>query len=127
MSLAQREWLPTGSTLSPIDLAVALVELRFQPRHVTEFGRAYRSEILRMREQDRPSIADPLMEVDDALGSLRIEVRNFGVDSQRHDTSPRLSFAMVCWCVSHRPNGCSVSRPKIYSFVSQLRHRCLRS
>ena len=45
----------------PDDLGVAALELRQQPGHVAEFGGADRREILRVREQDRPS-PDPVME-----------------------------------------------------------------
>ena len=64
------------------DLCVALVELRLQPRHVAELGRADRREVLGMREQYRPAIANPAMEVDRALGCLGREIRRFGIDSQ---------------------------------------------
>ena len=77
----------------PDDLAIALVELGLQPRHIAEFGRADRREIFRMREQDRPTIADPLMETDVPLCGLGREVWSLGVDPQRHDTSPHHSIA----------------------------------
>src|SRR6516165_3929790 len=74
------------------DLAVTLVELRLQPCHIAELGRADRREILRMREQDRPSVADPLMKVDFPFRGLGGEVRSRGIDSQRHSTSPHGSL-----------------------------------
>jgi hypothetical protein len=73
----------------PDDPAIALLELRHQPGHVAEFGRADRCEILWMGEQNRPAVADPLVQIDDALRRLGGEVRGFGVDPQRHNTSPR--------------------------------------
>src|SRR6516162_968541 len=72
----------------PDDLAVALVELGLQPRHVAELGRADRREVLRVREQDGPAVADPFVEVDAALGRLRGEIGSFAVDSQRHESPP---------------------------------------
>ena len=47
----------------PDDLHIAPVELRLDPGHVAQFGRADRGEVLRMREQDRPRIADPVVEM----------------------------------------------------------------
>ena len=57
------------------DLRVPLVELRLDARHVAELGRADGGEVLGMGEQDRPPVADPLVEVDGALGGIRREVR----------------------------------------------------
>src|SRR6185436_5146461 len=67
------------------DLAAPLVELGLQAGHVAELGRADRGEILRMGEEDGPSRADPLVEVDGPLGGLRSEVWSLAVDPQRHD------------------------------------------
>ena len=66
------------------DLDAALVELRLQLRHVTELGRADRREVLRMRKQHRPGVANPLMEIDEPLGRLRLEIRRLISDSNRH-------------------------------------------
>src|SRR5262244_2291467 len=81
----------------PEDLGVALVELRLQARHVAELGGAHRREVLGMREQDGPAIADPIVEVDLALGGLRREVRRFGIDSERHW---RLPYCKSADCTS---------------------------
>jgi hypothetical protein len=64
------------------DLGVALVELRLQPGHVAQLGGADRGKVLRMREQNRPAITDPLVEIDLALGSVGGEVRRLRVDPQ---------------------------------------------
>src|SRR5690606_31297737 len=66
------------------DLRVALVELGLELRHVAELGRANRGEILRMREEDRPAIPDPLVEVDAALCRVRREIRRDVSDMQSH-------------------------------------------
>jgi len=58
----------------PDDLAVALRELAFQPGHVAELSGADRREILRMREQDRPAVADPFVEIDAAFGRIGGEI-----------------------------------------------------
>ena len=55
------------------DLAIPPLELRHQPRHIAEFGCADRREILRMGEQDRPPIADPVVETDVSLGRFGAE------------------------------------------------------
>ena len=49
------------------DLDAALVELGLDPGHVAELGGADRGEVLGVREQDRPAVADPLVEADAAL------------------------------------------------------------
>ena len=88
MSLAHLAWSVDRIDAQPDDLGVALVELGLQPGHVAELGRADRREVLRMREQDRPAVADPLVELDRALGGLGREVRRSGVDAKRHDETP---------------------------------------
>jgi hypothetical protein len=70
------------------DLGVALVELALERRHVAELGGADRREVLRVREQDRPAVADPLVEIDLALGRVRGEVRSLTVYAQSHATLP---------------------------------------
>ena len=59
----------------PMTLTSALVELRLQLGHVAELGGADRGEVLGVREEDRPRIADPVVEADAALGGLGLEVR----------------------------------------------------
>ena len=44
-------------------------------RHVAELGGADRREILRVREQHRPRVADPFVEADAAFGGLGLEIR----------------------------------------------------
>jgi hypothetical protein len=62
-------------------LGVAAGELRFDLGHVAEFGRADRREILRMREEDGPAVADPLVEIDRPLRRFGGEVRGDIVDA----------------------------------------------
>jgi len=50
------------------------VELRLQPRHVAQLGRAHRGEVAGVREQDDPRVADPVVEVDAALRAVGREV-----------------------------------------------------
>ncbi len=68
----------------PDDLAVALLELGLEPGHVAQLGRADRREVLRVGEQDRPAVADPLVEVDRAFRGLGREVRCFVAYPQCH-------------------------------------------
>jgi hypothetical protein len=56
------------------DLHAALVELGLDPGHVAELGGAHRGEVLGMREQHRPAVADPFVEADPALGGVGLEV-----------------------------------------------------
>ena len=72
---------PLGVLVDRIDrkthqLDAALVEFRFQPGECTELGGANRGEILGMREQQCPAIADPVMEFDFPFGGLGYEVRS---------------------------------------------------
>jgi hypothetical protein len=66
---------------------MALRELGLQTGHVAKLGSAYRSEILGVREQNCPVIADPLVKIDFALGSFGGKVRSFGIYAQRHSRS----------------------------------------
>src|SRR5215510_11176637 len=70
------------------DLHAALVELGLDLGHVAEFGGADRREVLGMREQHRPFVADPLVEADLAFGGFRFEIRRSVVDSESHDLPP---------------------------------------
>src|SRR5215469_1317689 len=74
------------------DLAIALSELGLQAGHVTKLGRAYRSEILGVRKQNRPTIPDPLVKIDFALGGFSGKVRSFGIYAQRHSQSSLSPF-----------------------------------
>ena len=68
----------------PDDLHVALLELGRELREIAELGRAHGREIFRMRKEDGPAVADPLMEIDRTLGRLGFEIRGLVVDSQGH-------------------------------------------
>src|ERR687888_1804930 len=57
------------------DLDVPAVEVGLDLRHVAELGRADRREVLRMREQPRPRVADPVVKADRPLSGLRLKVR----------------------------------------------------
>src|SRR5277367_603291 len=63
------------------DLGVAFGELGFKRRHVAKLGGADRSEVFGMRKQDGPTVSDPLMKADFALGCLSGEIRCFVINS----------------------------------------------
>ena len=86
----------------PDDLHVPAVELGLDAGHVAELGGAYGREVARMREQDRPRVADPVVEADPALGGVRLEVGRGVADLQSHV----VSFVVRCLC-SHslQPHG----------------------
>ncbi len=54
---------------------VALIEFRFQPRGLAQLSSADRSEILWMRKQYRPAIANPFMKADRPFSGFRVKVR----------------------------------------------------
>src|SRR5262249_43995634 len=66
------------------DLGIALVELGLQPGHITELGGAYRGEVLRMREENRPAVADPVVKANRPLGRFSCEIRCFRIDPEGH-------------------------------------------
>ena len=63
------------------DLGIALVELGLDARHVAQLGGADRGEVLRVREQHRVAVADPLVEIDRTLGSFDLEIGCFVADT----------------------------------------------
>src|SRR5262249_45205324 len=67
------------------DFYVAPIELGFDLGHVAELGGAHGREVLGMREQHRPGIPNPVVELDAAGGCIRFEVRSKIVDLQCHD------------------------------------------
>ena len=81
----------TPRSRSDEQLHVAPLELRLDPRHVAELGRAHRREVLRVREQHPPRVAEPLVEADSALRALGLEVRGRIADAQ--------GGQLLCWCV----------------------------
>ena len=70
------------------DLDAALVELRLDPGHVAELGGADRGEVLGMREQHRPAVAEPLVEVDATLGGIGLEIRRGVAQTDGHVLLP---------------------------------------
>jgi hypothetical protein len=73
-----------GVDTQPDNLAVSLRELRLQPGHVAEFGGANGSKVFRVRKQDCPAIADPLVEGYGAFGGLRSKIGGYVIYAQAH-------------------------------------------
>jgi hypothetical protein len=68
----------------PDDLHVALIEFRLYPRHVAEFGGAHRREILRVRKQNAPGIAEPVVKTDRALRRVGLKIGSGIAQAQCH-------------------------------------------
>src|SRR4029077_5504976 len=66
------------------DLDAAFIELRLDLGHVAELGGADGGEILWMREQHGPFVADPIVKTDLAFGGFRFEIRRGIVDRESH-------------------------------------------
>src|SRR5215467_12572746 len=66
------------------NLDAPLVELRLDPGHVAKLGRAHWREVLGVREQDGPGIADPVVEANFAIGRLRLEIRRRIIEGECH-------------------------------------------
>ena len=66
------------------DLAVSGGELVADAGDVAEFGRADGREVLGVREEHSPAVAEPFVERDRALARLGGEVRSGVVDADRH-------------------------------------------
>ena len=58
------------------------------PGDGAELGGADRREILRVREQHRPFVADPVVEPDSAFGGLGFEIGRGRIDLKGHFVSP---------------------------------------
>src|SRR5262249_27767375 len=74
-------------------------------RHIAELGRTDRREVLGMREQHGPGIADPVMKLDLAFGGLSLEIRGRVIDCECHYTPPsrgRLLGGNVRRYIGHR-------------------------
>src|SRR5579872_4592522 len=80
---------PFGVAVDRVDretyqLDTAFVELRLQFGQRAKFSGADRSEVFRVREQQRPAVADPVVEFDLAFGGLGLEIRGHRANLQSH-------------------------------------------
>ena len=64
------------------DLDVALSELVLETGNLAELGGADGGEVSRVGEEDNPGVADKVVELDVALGSLGLEVRGDGAEAE---------------------------------------------
>src|SRR5450631_4178295 len=78
------------------DLHVPAVELGLCFGHVAELGRADRSEVLRVREEDAPRVAEPLVEADVALTRVGLEVWGHVAKLQCHLAVSLLERSSCC-------------------------------
>src|SRR5882724_11197051 len=65
-------------------LDAALVEFRLKLGQGAKLGGRHRSEILRVREQQCPAVADPVMEFELAVGRFSLEIRGNTAKLQSH-------------------------------------------
>ncbi|MCY1183024.1 hypothetical protein D9M73_236120 [compost metagenome] len=72
----------------PDHFGVALVEFRLELGQVAQFSGADRGEILRVRKQDGPVVANPFVEIQRALGAFGSEIRCFVANADCHVRSP---------------------------------------
>lgn len=84
-------------------LDTTLLELRRELGDFSELRRADGREVGRVREEDRPAVSEPFVEVDLALRRLRLEVRSLGAESLRVqrwtiDETHQRSLAHFVWC-----------------------------
>src|SRR5215207_622600 len=91
------------------DLDVAAIELRLDPSHVAEFGRADRGEVLGVGEQHTPGVPKPLVEANSTFRRLSLKIWR-GVANLKSHAGPLGSFgdnAAARLCVAHigRPPG----------------------
>jgi hypothetical protein len=84
MSSDHLECLSNGIDAEPDQPDAALVEFGLKLCQGTEFSGADRGKILRVREQQRPAIADPVMELDLAVGSFGLEIRGHSANLKSH-------------------------------------------
>src|SRR5262245_26386543 len=116
----------------PNDLDAALVELGLDLGHITELGGAHRREVLRVREQHRPLVADPIVKADPAFRGLCLEIRGSIVDCEGH-RRPRNISALIAsrraaasprclaiWAASPATPKQSAIRSRIYCAVIWL-------
>src|SRR6516164_5643383 len=79
----------------PHQVHAALVEFRLQLCESAELRCAHWREVLRVREQHRPAIADPVMEFDLALSGFGFEIRGGSANRKCHVTTSCHSIASM--------------------------------
>jgi hypothetical protein len=73
--------LSSGDSYQSNHLDLPLLKLIPHLRKGAELRRAYWSEVCWVAEEDGPAVAEPLVEVDVALGCFCLEVGGFGAES----------------------------------------------
>ncbi len=105
----------------PDDLRVAPVEFRLEAGHVSQFGSADGREILRVREQDRPFIPDPVVKPDRPFGGFGGEVRGFISYTDGHARPPRCVRVGALW-PHERLYTLRIRQPRSSGCLLQQRH-----
>src|SRR5215469_3431637 len=77
------------------ELHVPALELGAQLRDGAELGGAHRGEVLRVREQHRPRVTDPLMEPDPSVRRLCYKIRRCGAEPETHRAFPPAVVVML--------------------------------
>src|ERR1051326_3774745 len=103
----------------PDNFAVALGKLRLQARHVAQLRGANWREVLGVRKQDRPAVADPFMKVDFALCGFSAEVRRSIVDAWNAVLSRRRSGHKCSWSIKCHFRIRGVEKPRQTATSSQ--------
>ena len=96
MSPVQPLWDSTESTERPISLVLRLSNSALALGEGAELGGAHRREVLGVGEQDPPAVAEPLVEVDRALGGVGGEVGGGVAESYCHRRFLLSSVTMCC-------------------------------
>ena len=84
------------------DLAVACCEFIGQRGNGAQLGGADRGEVLRMRKEQRPAVADPIVEADLARGGVGSEIGSGVIETQCHGHTP-CDAASAVLCKSAQP------------------------
>ena len=66
----------------PDHLCATLCKLAFQSGYRAKLCRTNRSKVLRVREENRPVVADPFVEADRAVSGLCCEIRSNIIDTE---------------------------------------------
>ena len=91
------------------ELGVALVEVGLARREGAQLGRADRCEVLRVREEDAPAVAEVVVEAERALGGLGGEVRGLVAQVEVPSCAPCVGVS-AAQCSEGLPPFASVMR-----------------
>src|SRR3546814_9467209 len=84
-------WQSTAYEVRISDWSSDVCSSDLDSRQIAKLGRADRREVLEVREEHAPAVADPVMKADFALGGLRREIRRRAADGKCHAATPHES------------------------------------